>query len=244
MRQNREAAAVMSQDSNLVDRRVLMDSISDYLEQLKEEGFEGVPFQPPAQSAAAPAQPASAVAPAPAAKPATHHVKTRPQTAASCSRFTQVWKRPKASKRCASLSAIARAASSRRAAPTWCSAWATRKARLMFVGEGPGADEDERGEPFVGRAGQLLTDIIERGMRIRRSGRLHLQRCEVPSAGQSQSRTRRSGGLRALPDAPDRVGAARGDRRVGDVRGPVAAQGEDSDQQTPGHDGTRCAESG
>jgi DNA polymerase len=34
-------------------------------------------------------------------------------------------------------------------------------ARLMFVGEGPGADEDARGEPFVGRAGQLLTRIIE-----------------------------------------------------------------------------------
>ena len=37
-------------------------------------------------------------------------------------------------------------------------------ADLMFVGEAPGADEDARGEPFVGRAGQLLTDIIERGM--------------------------------------------------------------------------------
>ncbi|TAK14871.1 MAG: uracil-DNA glycosylase [Acidobacteria bacterium] len=34
-------------------------------------------------------------------------------------------------------------------------------ARLMFVGEAPGADEDEQGEPFVGRAGQLLTKIIE-----------------------------------------------------------------------------------
>jgi uracil-DNA glycosylase family 4 len=34
-------------------------------------------------------------------------------------------------------------------------------ARLMFVGEGPGADEDQKGEPFVGRAGQLLTKIIE-----------------------------------------------------------------------------------
>jgi DNA polymerase len=31
----------------------------------------------------------------------------------------------------------------------------------MFVGEAPGADEDEQGEPFVGRAGQLLTKIIE-----------------------------------------------------------------------------------
>jgi DNA polymerase len=33
-------------------------------------------------------------------------------------------------------------------------------AQLMFVGEAPGADEDEQGEPFVGRAGQLLTKII------------------------------------------------------------------------------------
>jgi uracil-DNA glycosylase family 4 len=34
-------------------------------------------------------------------------------------------------------------------------------AELMFVGEGPGADEDLQGEPFVGRAGQLLTKMIE-----------------------------------------------------------------------------------
>jgi uracil-DNA glycosylase len=35
------------------------------------------------------------------------------------------------------------------------------KAPLVFVGEGPGADEDEQGIPFVGRAGQLLTQMIE-----------------------------------------------------------------------------------
>ena len=34
------------------------------------------------------------------------------------------------------------------------------RARLMFVGEAPGADEDKKGEPFVGRAGQLLTRMI------------------------------------------------------------------------------------
>lgn len=34
-------------------------------------------------------------------------------------------------------------------------------AELMFVGEAPGADEDVQGEPFVGKAGQLLTKIIE-----------------------------------------------------------------------------------
>jgi DNA polymerase len=35
------------------------------------------------------------------------------------------------------------------------------KARLMFVGEGPGAEEDQRGEPFVGRAGQKLDEMIK-----------------------------------------------------------------------------------
>lgn len=52
-----------------------------------------------------------------------------------------------------------------------CKLWSTRtqlvfgegnpQARLMFVGEGPGADEDASGRPFVGRAGQLLTRMIE-----------------------------------------------------------------------------------
>src|ERR1700722_1786031 len=35
------------------------------------------------------------------------------------------------------------------------------QAKLVFVGEGPGADEDMQGLPFVGRAGQLLTQMIE-----------------------------------------------------------------------------------
>ena len=37
----------------------------------------------------------------------------------------------------------------------------SEQAKLVFVGEGPGADEDEQGLPFVGRAGQLLTQMIE-----------------------------------------------------------------------------------
>lgn len=36
-----------------------------------------------------------------------------------------------------------------------------RQARLMIIGEAPGADEDRLGEPFVGRAGQLLTSMLE-----------------------------------------------------------------------------------
>lgn len=42
-------------------------------------------------------------------------------------------------------------------------------ARLMFIGEAPGADEDRTGEPFVGRAGMLLTDMITKGMGLQRS---------------------------------------------------------------------------
>ncbi|MED5353061.1 MAG: uracil-DNA glycosylase, partial [Nitrospinota bacterium] len=41
-------------------------------------------------------------------------------------------------------------------------------ADLVFVGEGPGADEDEQGLPFVGRAGKKLTEIIEKGMNLDR----------------------------------------------------------------------------
>ncbi|WP_337174734.1 uracil-DNA glycosylase family protein [Paludisphaera sp.] len=41
-------------------------------------------------------------------------------------------------------------------------------ARLMFIGEAPGADEDRAGVPFVGKAGQLLTDMITKGMGLRR----------------------------------------------------------------------------
>ncbi|MGP0076614.1 MAG: uracil-DNA glycosylase [Bryobacteraceae bacterium] len=48
------------------------------------------------------------------------------------------------------------------------------QSRLVFVGEGPGADEDQQGLPFVGRAGQLLTQMIEgtaakEGIQIKRA---------------------------------------------------------------------------
>jgi len=53
---------------------------------------------------------------------------------------------------------------------------------LVFVGEAPGADEDRQGEPFVGRAGQLLTDIITKGMRLRREDVyiMNILRCRPP----------------------------------------------------------------
>lgn len=42
-------------------------------------------------------------------------------------------------------------------------------AEIMFVGEGPGRDEDRQGEPFVGRAGRLLTEMIEKCFHRRRA---------------------------------------------------------------------------
>ena len=56
------------------------------------------------------------------------------------------------------------------------------KARLLFVGEAPGADEDLQGKPFVGRAGQLLTKIIE-AIGLKREEVLigNVNRCRPPS---------------------------------------------------------------
>ena len=55
-------------------------------------------------------------------------------------------------------------------------------ARLVFLGEAPGADEDRQGGPFVGRAGQLLNDIIVKGMKMRREDVyiLNILRCRPP----------------------------------------------------------------
>ncbi|MGZ8848603.1 MAG: uracil-DNA glycosylase [Pyrinomonadaceae bacterium] len=56
------------------------------------------------------------------------------------------------------------------------------RARLMFVGEAPGADEDAQGKPFVGRAGQLLTKMIE-AMGMKREDVIigNVNRCRPPA---------------------------------------------------------------
>ncbi len=56
-------------------------------------------------------------------------------------------------------------------------------ASLMFLGEAPGKDEDLQGIPFVGRAGQLLTDMIQKGMKINREEETYIcniLRCRPP----------------------------------------------------------------
>ena len=59
-------------------------------------------------------------------------------------------------------------------------------ARLMFVGEAPGADEDLQGEPFVGKAGQLLTKIIQTMGLTRDSVYIaNILKCRPDTPGQS-----------------------------------------------------------
>jgi uracil-DNA glycosylase family 4 len=75
------------------------------------------------------------------------------------------------------------------------------EARLVFVGEGPGADEDEQGLPFVGRAGQLLTQMIDNtaareGLKIRRAD---VYICNVVKCRPPENRT-------PLPDEMETCG--------------------------------------
>jgi len=59
-------------------------------------------------------------------------------------------------------------------------------AALMFVGEAPGADEDEQGEPFVGKAGQLLTRIIQTmGLTRERVFIANILKCRPDTPGQA-----------------------------------------------------------
>ena len=148
----------MSQNSTL-DPRVLRDSISDYLEQLQEEGLDGIPFEPP-----------------PAALRLTQLRRSSPDrnlpgaTPAGPELFS-VYPGLEKTETLETLREFIGDCTRCKLAPGRTNlvfGVGNPNADLMFVGEGPGADEDERGEPFVGRAGQLLTDIIERGMRMRR----------------------------------------------------------------------------
>ena len=55
-------------------------------------------------------------------------------------------------------------------------------AKCVIIGEAPGADEDEQGKPFVGRAGQLLTDILQKGAGIPRDSVyiMNMVKCRPP----------------------------------------------------------------
>lgn len=131
----------------------LVDSLRAYLEELQETGVDGLPFAEAAPSSVA--GPLKKSAPDSIAFPASApgmSVKTASEAAGGKGEILDELR--------LELGACSR-----------CKLGETRTnlvfgvgnphARLVFVGEAPGRDEDLQGEPFVGEAGQLLTKIIE-----------------------------------------------------------------------------------
>ncbi len=161
----------MSDSHPSADRRTLLATLRDYVEQIREEGMDGLPIgEPPAAASPLPSREPEAVPrPAPEAQPRPT-VKAEPPA-----RSVELFSKYPGLEAAGSLQQLHEFIGDCRR----CKLWPMRtnlvfgvgneKAELMFVGEAPGADEDLRGEPFVGRAGQLLTDIIERGMGMPRS---------------------------------------------------------------------------
>jgi DNA polymerase len=153
----------------------LLDATIQHLEDLKSRGVRHIPVSP--ETLASLARPKSAAAPqavsVPAAKAPIQFAmpgpvgeqatllalpgETVPASApldpqAKAAAFAALRERALACVKCPHL------ASSRK---TVVFGVGSIDALLMFVGEAPGADEDEQGEPFVGKAGQLLTKIIQ-----------------------------------------------------------------------------------
>ncbi len=151
-------------------RRTLVATLRDYIDQLREEGMEGLPasIATVANISTAPKVPLSKAYPPVASAVA-------PATAVPWAQPLELLSKYPGLEQTSTLDQIREFIGE----CTRCKLAPGRtnlvfgvgnpNADLMFVGEAPGADEDARGEPFVGRAGQLLTDIIERGMGLKRS---------------------------------------------------------------------------
>jgi DNA polymerase len=137
----------------------LLDATIQHLESLKSRGvrFVTVSQDNLTALARAPRRPTPAVAaptvtPVAAPSPAPVISATAPVSAAKAAAFAELRARALACVKCPHL------ASSRKNVVFGVG---SPDASLMFVGEAPGADEDQQGEPFVGKAGQLLTKIIQ-----------------------------------------------------------------------------------
>ncbi len=143
------------------------------LESLRAAGMTHLPMAPAVAVPEPPEPPAPPVA-QPEAMPKKASAPTKKSTPGSAAAaLTKVQKQVAACTRCAEL------ASSRTQTVFGVG---DPQARLVFVGEAPGADEDAQGEPFVGRAGKLLTDIVEKGMGLKRSDIYicNILRCRPP----------------------------------------------------------------
>jgi DNA polymerase len=127
----------MSQDRSLDAAR---DQLKAHLEFFEELGIDGVRLEPQWHARSEPSEPAEPSEPIPVfASQADALRAVRDDLGADCSRCK--------------LHTLGRR--------QVVFGVGDPEADLMFVGEAPGADEDIQGEPFVGRAGQLLTKIIE-----------------------------------------------------------------------------------
>ena len=103
----------------------------------------------------------------------------------------------------------------------------------MFVGEAPGADEDAQGLPFVGRAGQLLTRIIEAiGMRRDEVYICNILKCRPP--GNRNPEPDEIASCETVPVSPDCRGETEGDLRAGSFRRPDSAQDDRNDRPASG----------
>ena len=124
--------------------REIVDDTIQVLEQMKQAGVTHVPVARATHEALS--QPVT-----PPRAPAARSRRPVPPVARPTVDFSELAARTKACTKCSELA---------RCRTNVVFGVGNCHAELMFVGEAPGADEDEQGEPFVGRAGQLLTKII------------------------------------------------------------------------------------
>ena len=134
-----------------------------YLHELGVENLETLTVEPTSNTSSQQPSPAEVIAPTfsvpsqpPPVSPAAESLfgdiaATAPVLEKSCESFEQIWADVGDCTRCPLYQKRTHIVHTE----------GNRYARLMFVGEAPGADEDAQARPFVGRAGQLLTKIIE-----------------------------------------------------------------------------------
>lgn len=143
------------------------------LESLRAAGMTHLPKPPAVVSSVIPVVQAAPVAPSETMPKKSSAPSEKPIPSGPAAALAEIQKRVAACTRCAELASTRTQTVFGAGNP---------QARLVFLGEAPGADEDRQGEPFVGRAGKLLTDIIEKGMGLKRSDVYicNILRCRPP----------------------------------------------------------------
>jgi uracil-DNA glycosylase family 4 len=172
----------MSTSTSPPDRATLLASLRDYVEQIREEGLEGLSGTVASVATAKAFPPPKRGSTPRTSAPRTVSTTSPPSALAPSVADSSVSSTPiELSYKYPGLEKTGDFAALREfiGECTRCKLASMRtnivfgvgnpNADLMFVGEAPGHDEDLRAEPFVGRAGQLLTDIIERGMGMTRA---------------------------------------------------------------------------